>query len=382
MNKQYDIVIAGGGASGLFLASLLKNKKVAVLEKNPKVGRKLQISGGGKCNVTNKILSKENYLGDREFIGQVLEKYTNEDLLNYFRKRDLEFVVRDKYQYFCEKTSSEILRVFKKESKDIEFFTSCEVFEAKKEGELFEIKTSEGIFKTHSFVVASGGLSYQSVGAGGIGYEIAKSFGHTVKQTNPALVGFTVQKDEFWFKELSGISLEGVIRTGQKDVKGNILFTHKGISGPAVLTASVYWEKGKMEIDFLPGFDFKKIENSGKFLSTVLPVPKRFIKAYLENFDIKDKAYKDLTTDEKEQIRKLKSYTFAPAGNFGYTKAEVTKGGVNTNELDPQTMESRLVKDLYFLGEVVDVTGDLGGYNFQWAFSSAYVCSEKLRSEA
>lgn len=380
MNKLYDIAIIGGGASGLFLASLLKNKSVAVIEKNPKTGRKIQISGGGKCNVTNKNVTFANYLGEPVFVAAVLSRFSNQDLLTYFKQRGLEFVVREDTQYFCTKTASEVLRVFKKESKDIEFSTNYDVVSATKKENIFETVTNRETVRSKALVVASGGLSYQSVGASSIGYEIGKSFGHSVKKTAPALVGFTVQKDEFWFKNLSGISLKGIIKAGGRDLTGNILFTHKGISGPAVLSASVYWEKGQLEIDFLPGFDFKTILKTDKFISTVLPVPKRFIKAYLDNYKIQDRAFKDLSNEKKAYVKNLKNYRFAPAGNFGYTKAEVTKGGVNTEEINPETMESKMVKDLYFLGEVLDVTGELGGYNFQWAFSSAFVCSEYLKT--
>jgi predicted Rossmann fold flavoprotein len=179
-----------------------------------------------------------------------------------------------------------------------------------------------------------------------------------------------VQKDQFWMKELSGLSLGVGIELGSKKIKGDLLFTHKGISGPAILNASLYWKKGQMKIDFLP--QNKIIFNTNKKISNAFNIPKRFIKAFLDSINLPDLSLCDLTQDQKDKLQTLKSYSFAPAGNFGYTKAEVTRGGICTDEIDSQTMMSKKCENLYFLGECLDVTGELGGYNFQWAFSSAW----------
>lgn len=216
-------------------------------------------------------------------------------------------------------------------------------------------------------------MSYATIGASSIGYEIAKSFGHSIVTPAPALVGLTVQKDQFWMKKLSGISFNAKLSVADKVLESDLLFTHKGISGPVVLSGSLYWQKGKISLDFLPNSDLKKLldKKVKKQISSQIPLPKRFMTEFLESLHVEDNPVYKLTQDEIEKLQVLKHYEFAPAGNFGFTKAEVTKGGVNTDEVDALTFESKLQKDLYFIGEVLDVTGELGGYNFQWAFASA-----------
>ena len=194
------------------------------------------------------------------------------------------------------------------------------------------------------------------------------------------MVGFTVQKEQFFFKELSGSAVDVCIKVGQHFCKGALLFAHKGMSGPAVLDASLYWEKGTIEIDFLPSFHWNSIKGSKKQITSLLPLSKRITKAFLVQLELKDKPFCQLTAQELDKLKLLNHYRLSPAGTFGYTKAEVTKGGVSTDEVDAQTMMSKKVKNLYFIGEVLDVTGRLGGYNFQWAFSSAYQCSQYLRN--
>jgi len=190
-----------------------------------------------------------------------------------------------------------------------------------------------------------------------------------------------VQKEQFFFKELSGASTDVKITIDNTICEGSLLFTHKGLSGPAVLDASLYWEKGKIDINFLPHFSWKATQSSKKQISSLLPIPKRITKAFLVQLGIEDKPYNKITHEEMDKLQLLEHYSFSPAGTFGYSKAEVTKGGVDTSEIDAQTMMSHKVKGLYFIGEVLDVTGRLGGYNFQWAFSSAYMCYKNLRKK-
>ncbi|MCF6206600.1 MAG: NAD(P)/FAD-dependent oxidoreductase, partial [Sulfurovum sp.] len=190
---------------------------------------------------------------------------------------------------------------------------------------------------------------------------------------------FTVQKEQFFFKDLSGTSTDVVITVGDQRCEGSLLFAHKGISGPVVLDASLYWEKGKIEIDFLPGFDWSVFKRSKKKISSLLPLPKRVTKAFLLQLNIEDQVGCAVSSETMKALQVLNRYTFAPAGTFGYAKAEVTRGGVATDEVDVLTMESKKQRGLFFIGEVLDVTGQLGGYNFQWAFSSAYVCAKRLK---
>ena len=339
----YDIAILGAGASGLMAASKFKDKSVCIIDSNEKIGEKIKISGGGKCNITNKFMDSNHFLGEEKFVKQTLMRFNEKDLLEFLDENGVTPKLIPKIvkgTYFCN-SSRDVINMFTKLTQHCKFRLGTKVLDVAYEDaqDEFVIFTNTDEIKAKKFIVASGGLSYASIGASDIGYKIATKFGHTVNRLDPALVGFTVQKEQFWFKELSGLSVDVKIKVLNKNVVGKMLFTHKGCSGPAILTSSLYWKKGNISIDFLP--------NKESYL------PKRF-KQQIKNLDID-----------------LHNYEMSPAGNFGYTKAEVTKGGIDTRELS-ENFESKLQKNLYFIGEIVDVTGELGGYNFQWAFSSAY----------
>ena len=307
---------------------------------------------------------------------RVFDQY---DLLQWLEAEGLEAVLRKNKQYFCPKSADQIVTILKKKSRKQSLVLNRPVIDIVKRDGYFYLKTVQKSYKAEHVVIASGGLSFPLLGAGDFGYRIAESFGHTITHTAPALVGLTLQKEQFFFKELSGISVEVEIKVGGQLCSGSLLFAHKGISGPAVLDASLYWEKGRIEINFLPDWNLQEYQDSGKLLSSVLPLPKRVNRAFLKQLKIPDRPVNQLKPVEKERLLGLKQYAFSPAGTFGYSKAEVTKGGINTDEIDSKTMMSKKCDGLYFIGEVVDVTGRLGGYNFQWAFSSAYVCAEALK---
>ena len=376
-----QIIIIGGGASALMLASLLPKNSVTLLESNAKLGAKILVSGGGKCNITNVKMGTEYYLGDADFVAPSLKVFNEKSLLKWLERQRLEPMLRKETQYFCKDSAKELLDIFTKESKKQNIVLHEKVVSVSKRDDIFYVKTEKKTYTANTVVVASGGLSFPKLGASDIGYEIAKTFGHSIVKTAPALVGFTVQKEQFFFKELSGVSTEVYIRVGEHECKGALLFAHKGLSGPAVLDASLYWEKGKIEIDFLPDFSWKSVHGSKKKLSSLLPLPKRVSKAFLVQLELEDKPYNTLTKEELNRLARLSHYLFAPAGTFGYGKAEVTKGGVSTVDIDASTMMSKKEERLYFLGEVLDVTGRLGGYNFQWAFSSAYSCAQSIKRE-
>jgi len=376
MNTQ--IVIIGGGASALMLASLLPKKSATVIETNTAPGAKILVSGGGKCNITNAEMDPGFFLADRSFITPSLEAFDEKDLLQWLKRRGLEPVLKKGSQYFCKDSSRELLTLLQRESRKQMFLCNETVLSVSKRGSHFYVKTDKRTVTADAVVVASGGLSFPKLGASSIGYEIAEHFGHHVVRTAPALVGFTVQKEQFFFKELSGASTDVVIKVNGKRCEGSLLFAHKGVSGPAVLDASLYWEKGKMEIDFLPGFDWGSICKSPKQLSSLLPLPKRVTKAFLLQLKLNDKTGSKITDNELSLLKSLNRYSFSPAGTFGYSKAEVTKGGVDTTEVESKTMMSKKTEGLFFTGEVLDVTGRLGGYNFQWAFSSAVSCARSL----
>lgn len=376
MNNQ--IIIIGGGASALMLAALLPKNSVTIIENNAKLGAKILVSGGGKCNITNALMGTEYFLGDPNFVKQPLKRFSEKALLRWLERQNLHPVLRKETQYFCKDSAKELLDIFQKESRKQQVCLNEQVLEVTKRDDTFYVKTKKNTYQAKAVVVASGGLSFPKLGASNIGYEIAHNFGHTIVNTAPALVGFTVQKEQFFFKELSGVSTDVKIRVGENVCEGALLFAHKGMSGPAVLDASLYWEKGKIEIDFLPDFSWKSVEGSKKLISSLIPMPKRVTKAFLLQLCLEDRPYCQLTGKEREILQTLSHYSFAPAGTFGYAKAEVTKGGVTTSEVDNNTMMSKKEEGLYFIGEVLDVTGRLGGYNFQWAFSSAYSCAKSL----
>ena len=367
-----DTLIIGAGAAGLFASIYLPN--ATILEHNPKPAQKIKISGGGRCNVTNKAVSADHYYSsDRSFVHKILEKFDNRKLLYFLAKKGCHPIMRKKEQYFCPHSSSELIDILLSHHPHIEL--GCEVEDVEKSKEGFVVHTTKGNFLAKTVLIASGGLSYKKIGASGIGYEIAKSFGHTITPLRPALVGLTVQKEQFWFKELAGISMRVKVEVGGKLFEDDILFTHKGISGPAILNASLYWEKGAIILSFLP--KLPKL-SPRKIISTQLPLPRRFVKAFLKSVGVEDKKAGQLSQDEKKRLELLCRYPFAPAGTFGFERAEVTKGGVSLSEID-ENMQSRLVPGLFFAGEVLDVTGELGGYNFQWAFSSAYAAAKGMK---
>jgi predicted Rossmann fold flavoprotein len=379
MKKTYNQIILGGGASGLMLASLFDDKVGTILlEGNPSVGAKISISGGGRCNLTNARVSSDDYRPNSTFTQSALSSFDSSSVVRWFEARGLHPVLQKRDQYFCPKSAREVLDVFHVAMREVVQETSCHVEKVEERNEGFVITTNRGVFVTTRLIVASGGLSYPRLGASDIGHRIAKQFGHTIVPPRPALVGLTLQPEQFFFKTLSGVATEVVITVGEHRIHDRILFAHKGISGPAVLDASLYWKKGEIVIDFIPGIDWKVLQRSSKRLSTILPLSKRLAKAFLIHLEVEDQPAAQLSDEERNRLKRLSAYRFAPAGTFGYTKAEVTCGGVNTDEINPQSMESRLHPGLFFVGEVLDVTGRLGGYNFQWAFSSAHACARAI----
>ena len=330
------------------LAHKYTTRDIALIDSNASIAQKLKISGGGKCNITNTSVALSNFYGDSAFVQKSLESFSRDDLLLFLKEHGVKPVIRKNQYYFCKDSADEIINIFRK-TKNL--YLGQKVLEVEKK-ENFIIKTDRQTYACRNLIVASGGLSYPRIGASDIAFKIAQHFGHTITTLKPALVGFTVQKDQFWFKELSGLSTVVSIKVGDRVFQDDLLFTHKGISGPVVLNASLYWDKGEMEVDFVPQLSVSALQ---KVRKREIPLPKRFLNAFLE----------------RHPLEMLKSYRFAPAGNFGYSKAEATRGGINTAEVDGNTMMSLKEENLFFIGECLDVTGELGGYNFQWAFSSA-----------
>jgi len=380
--KVYDVLILGAGASGLMCASHLDDSlDVAIVDGNEKIAKKLKISGGGKCNITNVSVNEFHYDGDEELISYALSVFSKENLLDFLDENDVRLEIRKNRYYFCKNSSDDIINLLKAKIKNVDLLLYREIFKVKKNGELFEVNTSKGVLYSKKLVVATGGKSFKNLGASEIGLDIAKDFHIKVKEFVPALVGLTLQKEQFWMKELSGLSAYVHIEVNGKVLKEELLFAHKGISGPVVLSSSLYWKKGNISIDFIPNDDIVElIGSSKKLISSVIPLPKRLCKAILDALDVKDVECKKITAREKEKLLKIHKYLFSPAGNFGFSKAEVSGGGVVSDALDIYTLEAKDISGLYFIGEVVDVTGELGGYNFQWAFSSSVVCANSINS--
>jgi len=365
------------------LAALLRGReRVLLLEGAPRPGAKISVSGGGRCNLTNLHLDTARYRGDPLFLESVFSRYDQYWLRRWFEERHVRTEAEKGSQLFCVEGSEAVNRALRRAWKGVEFRSGWKVETADRTKERFRLIGPRGaMIGTRRLVVASGGLSFPKLGAGGIGLKIAEKFGHTVVRPAPALVGWTLQPPQSFFKSLSGVSVEVAIRIGDRRWRDRLLFAHRGISGPAVLNASLWWERGEVAVDFLPGADLRALRGSRKQLSSLLPLPKRVVRAFLEHLGLRDRPALEMSGTEWKILEGLGDYRFAPAGTFGYSKAEVMRGGVSTEEIDPATMESRKISGLYFVGEVLDITGELGGYNFQWAFSSAAVCAEALNGK-
>ena len=378
----YDVMILGAGASGMMCAATLNENsdmKVLVIEGNEKAAKKLKISGGGKCNITNVNVSAHNYLGDEQLIESVFSQFSKEDLLEWLEQRGLKPVLRKGQYYFCPKSSEEIISILSVASKKSKYLYNEKIVSLKK-GDCFELQTERHRYRAKRVVVATGAKSFASLGASAIGLELAEVFGHESEPFMPALAGLTLQPKEAWMKTLSGISFPARVYVDGKVLEEDMLLTHRGLSGPVVLSASLYWSKGEIEIDFLPEATLsERLHNNRKLLSTALPLPKRFTTALLHEYGVKDKPCNTYGTEETALLEKMfHHYRLAPAGTYGFSQAEVCKGGIKTAEINSWTLESNICEDLYFTGEVLDVTGELGGYNFQWAFSSGHVAAENI----
>jgi predicted Rossmann fold flavoprotein len=385
---KYDVIIIGGGAAGLFCAieAGKRGRKTLVIEHNAEVGRKIIISGGGRCNFTNKNTGPENFISrNPHFCKSALARYTPQDFIELVKRHKIKFHEKTLGQLFCSENSRQIVRMLLSECgrAKVKIMTGCKAKKISR-NDVFEIETDSGNFVCESLVIAAGGLSFPKIGATGFGYEIARQFGLKVTDLRPSLVAMTM-KDGPGDGRLAGVSVDAEISAAGQRFRENILFTHRGLSGPAVLQISNYWSRGAdVSIDLLPGRDavdlLSKNAASRQRLDNFLAgfVPKRFAEVFAGQLaavrPLDQYAKKDLSNIGET----LNNWKVRFTGTEGYDRAEVTLGGVSTAELSSQTMESKKVKGLYFIGEVVDVTGWLGGYNFQWAWSSGFAAGSSV----
>lgn len=383
-----DVVIIGAGAAGLMcaLSAGIRKRSVLVLEHMGKIANKVRISGGGRCNFTNHNISSDNYVSrNPHFCKSALARFTSNDFIGMIERHGIGYYEKEAGQLFCKGSSKEIIRLFQKEcsAAGVEIYTHCRIDSIKKK-DRFIIETNYGIVESQSLVVATGGLSYPKLGATDSGFRIAKQFRMKVTLPKPALVPFTFgQKDLNNFGELSGVSLNAIVSCRNAGFGGKILFTHRGLSGPAILQISLYWERGDpITINLLPEIDVYELlmtrNRSRMKMETLLAgyLPDRFAQKWCE-LCIQSKPVNQYTEKELREIAyKLRNWQIIPDGTEGYSKAEVTLGGVDTDELSSRTMEAKKVPGLYFIGEVVDVTGQLGGFNLQWAWSSGYAAGQ------
>jgi len=388
-----DVVVLGGGAAGLMCAIVAgkRGRHVIVLEGSNRVGKKILMSGGGRCNFTNLHCDPSCFISrNSRFCVSALSRYTQWDFIAMVEKHNIAYHEKMAGQLFCDHSSKEIVTMLldECESAGVQIETQCDIESIRHDGR-FRLSSNRGDFDAESLVVATGGLSIPKMGATGLGYEIARQFGHTVLDTTAALVPltFTGATHEMTGR-LAGVSINATVATSSGSFRGDILFTHRGLSGPAILQLSSFWSPGQdIHIDLLPeeeatGFLLRAKKSQPKsLLRTALGelLPRALVGELQELFfpELADTPMAEISADALQKIgQQLSDWTLKPAGTEGYRTAEVTLGGVDTRELSSKTMESSLQPGLFFVGEVVDVTGQLGGFNFQWAWSSGHAAGE------
>ena len=387
---EKDVVVIGGGAAGLFCAveAGKRGRSVLVLEHAERIGKKIAISGGGRCNFTNLHTSAANFISaNPHFCKSALAGYTPADFVSLVEKYGIAYHEKKLGQLFCDGSSQQIIEMLLTEARAAGVEIRCgSLVRGVEKKESFEVETNTGVINSQSLVVATGGLSIAPLGATDFGYRLARQFGLTIVEPWPALVPFTLSRQTLReLGPLSGISLAASVSCDGRQFRESILVTHRGLSGPAILQVSSYWRAGlNITINLLPDHDALQVlseqENKeitlANFLSQFLP--RRFALAWCA-LNFPSQPLKRYTFRELADIaQKLNHWEIMPAGTEGYRKAEVTAGGIATGELSSKTMAVKNVPGLYFIGEVVDVTGQLGGYNFQWAWASGYAAGQSV----
>ena len=384
---KFDVLVLGAGAAGLLCAieAGKRGRRVAVLERADRIGKKILISGGGRCNFTNLYCRPENFISANEhFAKSALARYTPADFIALVENHRISYHEKTLGQLFCDRSAQDVIDLLESECRSarVKIFLQSRILEVQRTTE-FIVRTESGEFRAPAVVVATGGLSIPKMGATPFGYELARQFGLKIVETRPALVSFVLaSKDRSRYCDLAGVSAEVIARANHHAFREKMLITHHGLSGPAILQISSYWKKGQpIQIDLAPDRDIaqsvreskvRNIATAQKAFQGILP--KRFAERWLENHAPAAWSNDALSNWEKH----VHDWVIKPADTEGYEKAEVTAGGVDTAELSSKTMECRKVRGLFFIGEVVDVTGHLGGFNFQWAWASGAAAGRAL----
>lgn len=393
MSSDADVLVLGGGAAGLFCAftAAQRGKRVRVLERANRVGKKILMSGGGRCNFTNTGTTHQNFLSaNPHFAKSALARYRPEAFIALVNRHGIAWHEKELGQLFCDETSKQVVQMLLAEcaATNVEIRTDCEVQSVEHGVEGFALRTSQGPMRAAKLVVATGGLSIPSLGGSGFGYEFARQLGHTLLPLRAGLVPLTLSGRPLdQWQDLSGLSLPVAASCEVASFTNALLITHRGLSGPAILQISNYWQPGEpLHLDLFPqadALDFlqeRQREQPAAELRTVLgeALPKRFAQRFCELL-APSKPMRQFNLKElRELAARLHDWPITPNGTEGYRTAEVTLGGVDTREVSSSTFESRRVPGLHFIGEVLDVTGWLGGYNFQWAWASAHACGLAL----
>lgn len=387
MKRDFDVIILGGGAAGLMCAieAGKRGRRVAVLERAGRIGKKILISGGGRCNFTNLHCQPENFISaNPHFAKSALAAYTSEDFTRMVETNGIGYHEKTLGQLFCDGSAQNIVNMLESECSHagVRILTNVTV-ESVERRNRFAIGAGQDEFRAEALVVATGGLSIPKLGATSFGYELARQFGIRVIETRPALVPLLLNaQDRQHYCDLTGVSVEVVTATGKQCFREKMLFTHHGLSGPAILQISSYWKPStSVTIDLAPGHEFTAPIRNGvrrdpSALKAALRavLPHRFADRWLDLH--LPEAWTNHALAELE--RQAHNWIVSPEGTEGYAKAEVTAGGVDTSELSAKTLESRKIPGLYFIGEVVDVTGQLGGFNFQWAWASGFCAGQAV----
>ena len=391
MTGSFDVVVIGAGAAGLMCAAEAgrRGRRVCLLDHSHKLAEKIRISGGGRCNFTNLFADPSSFLSENEhFCKSALNQYTQYDFIEMIERAGIAFHEKKLGQLFCDDTAQQIIDVLKHNVLEagVHLYQGIKVSSVTKDNDRFDIKTDKMKMQADSLVVATGGLSIPKIGATDFGYQLARQFGLPVTDVRAGLVPLTFTDNLLGFcKSLSGLSVDAVVRCGQTSFREGLLFTHRGLSGPSVLQISSYWQEGQAllinlapEVSLTEEIAVAKQQQGRTDILTLISrhLPRRLAAAILDRERISGRIA-DLSSTEVGRLHDaVHNWHVVPSGTEGYRTAEVTLGGVHTDALSSKTMEAKSCPGLYFIGEVIDVTGHLGGYNFQWAWSSGWVAGQ------